>query len=118
MTASRFGRTDRRRLLLLLGLAILSTSMLTAVRRSSEARRLSADLEMLERTASSTRSELTQALVRADSLSSRTRMIEAGAALGLRPAAEAEFEWLERQRRPERIAPAEDTEVAVDEPRQ
>lgn len=104
MVASRFGQSNRRRVILLLALAALSTSMLAAVRRSSEARRLSTELEVLERAAGTARSELAEAMVRADSLSSRSHVMQVGASLGLRPAAETEFEWLDEGQRFEGIA--------------
>lgn len=115
--AARFGRTARRRLLLLLSLATLSASMLVAVRRSSEARRLSRELEALERAEDLARSALATSLVRADSLSSRARMISVGVAIGMRPATESEFEWVNDRRRPTRIARAREDEAADSEGR-
>ena len=106
MGAARFGRSSRRRVLFLIASATLATSMLVAVRRSSEARQLSQDLQALERTEDVVRSAVASALVRADSLASRARMISAGGAMGLRPATESEFEWLSQRPRPEHLARA------------
>ena len=106
MGASRFGRSARRRVLFLLAVATLATSMLVAVRRSSEARQLSGELQALERAEDSARSALSSAMVRADSLASRPRMILAGAAIGLRPVKETEFEWLNQRPRSHRLARA------------
>lgn len=104
MGAARFGRSARRRVLFLLAVATLSTSMLVAVRRSSEARQLSQELQALERAEDVAQSALSSAMIRADSLGSRPRMISAGAAIGLRPVTEAEFEWLKQRPRSDRLA--------------
>jgi len=106
MGAARFGRSARRRVLFLLAVAILAASMLVAVRRSSEARQLSRELGALERAEDVAESALASALVRADSLASRTRMIRAGAKIGLRPVTEAEFEWLSQRPTAHRLARA------------
>ncbi len=112
MGAARFGRSARRRMLFLLAVAALAASMLVAVRRSSEARQLSQELEALEQAEDVVRSALASAMVRADSLASRSRMLSAGAAIGLRPVTEAEFEWLRQRLRPQRLARA--TDAAAD----
>lgn len=106
MGASRFGRSARRRVIFLLAVAMLAASMLVAVRRSSEARQLSRELQALERAQDVARSALSSAMVRADSLASRPRIMGAGATLGLRPVTEAEFEWLNQRPRSDRLARA------------
>lgn len=104
MGAARFGRSARRRIVLLLAAATLAASMLVAVRRSSEARQLSRELEALERAEDVASADLAVAMVRADSLASRTRMLVAAGSIGLRPIRESEFEWLGKQPRSDRIA--------------
>ena len=107
MGAAQFGRSDRRRVLFLLAVTTLAGSMLVAVRRSSEARQLSSELQMLERSEDVARAALASAMIRADSLASRERMMSAGGAIGLRPILETEFEWLDQRPSFDRIAHAE-----------
>lgn len=104
MGASRFGRSARRRVIFLLAVATLAASMLIAVRRSSEARQLSRELQTLERAEDVARADLASAMVRADSLASRPRMLAAAGAIGLRPIRETEFEWLGKLPRHDRVA--------------
>lgn len=104
MGASRFGRSARRRIILLLAATALAASMLVAVRRSSEARQLSRELAALERAEDVASAALASAIVRADSLASRPRMLVAAGAIGLRPIRESEFEWLGTQPRGDRLA--------------
>ncbi len=68
--------------------------MLVAVRRTSEARRLSTQIAALESHEDVVRSNLARALVRADSLGSRSRLIAVAAELGLRPSTELDIQWL------------------------
>lgn len=87
-------RTLRRRSLSVLGVLAVAASMVTAVRRGAEARHLSREIEVLERAEQVTRDRMSRLVHRVDSLSSRARMREAAAKLGLRPATDREIVFL------------------------
>lgn len=72
----------------------LGGSMLAAVERGSEARRLSDEIDRLEQREAVTRGRLADAMRRVDSLSSRDRIARAAARLGLRPASDEEITFL------------------------
>lgn len=85
---------SRRRLLVLLGIGTLVFSMTSVVRRDAEARRLSRELEVLERVEQAARDQAAEALRRVDSLGSRARIREAARRLGLRPSEDSEIVFL------------------------
>lgn len=88
-------RALRRRTLPVLGVLLVAASMVAAVKRGAEARRLSREIEVLERAELVTRDRMSRLIHRVDSLSSRARMREAAAKLGLRPATDREIVFLE-----------------------
>lgn len=90
----------RRRLLALAGVGLLAFSMTSVVRRDAEARRLSRELEVLERAEQATRDRLAEEQGRVDSLASRARIREAAAELGLRPSRDSEIVFLREAARP------------------
>jgi hypothetical protein len=96
-------RTLRRRLLPLLGAVIVAASMATAVRRGAEARRLSREIEALSRAERVTRGRMAAVMGRLDSLSSRARIREAAAELGLRPSTDREIVFLKDVDQPSSI---------------
>lgn len=80
---SRVG--DRRRRALLLGSVLaLVASMIVSVRRTADGRRLVESLNALQSEESILRAQLAEQLIRVDSLSSRERIAEVAASLGLR----------------------------------
>lgn len=91
-------RAVRRGLLLVVTAAIVAASMASAVKRGAEARRLSRDLEALQRTEQITRERLAEVRWRADSLASRARIAAVGPELGLRPATERDIVFLAEPR--------------------
>lgn len=95
-------RTLRRRLFLCLGVLLVAVSMATAVRRGGEARRLSREIEALDRAEEVTRERIARLTARVDSLASRARIRKAAGELGLRPATDREIVFLEN------VAPGED----------
>lgn len=78
----------------LLGAVALVLSMASVVRRGTEARRLSKEVEVLRRAEQITRDRLDQVARRADSLASRARIREVAGRLGLRPATDLEIVFL------------------------
>ncbi len=74
--------------------AAVAFSMASAVKRGAHARQLSRELQALQMAEQVTRDRLASARMRADSLSSRKRIREAAAELGLRPASDAEIIFL------------------------
>lgn len=88
-------RALRRRLIPVLGALLVAVSMATTVRRGAEARRFSREIEALSGAEQVTRDRLARLMWRVDSLSSRARMREAAAKLGLRPATDGEIVFLE-----------------------
>lgn len=88
-------RTLRRRSLPLLGMLVVAASMATAVRRGAEARGLSREIEALHRAEQITRDRIGRVQGRLDSLSSRRRIGEVAAELGLGPATDREIVFLE-----------------------
>ncbi len=74
-----------------LALLILTGSMAMSVRRGSEARGLSDDVQELNRTELVLREQVAAALRRADSLQDRARLDDAARRLGLRPARDSEI---------------------------
>lgn len=78
------------------GAAVLALggSMLAAVERGSEARRLSDEIDRLEQREAVARGRVADAMRRVDSLGSRERIARAAARLGLRPASDEEITFL------------------------
>lgn len=83
-----------RRLFVGVSLATLGAAMLAAVERGSEARRLSDEIDRLERREAVVRGRVADGMRRVDSLSSRERITRAAARLGLRPASDEEITFL------------------------
>lgn len=83
-----------RRLFVAASVAALGAAMVAAVERGSEARRLSEEIERLERQEAMARSRVAGAMRRVDSLSSRDRIARAASRLGLRPSDDDEITFL------------------------
>lgn len=77
-----------------LSAAALVGSMLVAVRRDGAAREAITDADSLRREVQAAREVLNRELRRADSLSSRQRIVEVAGRMGLRPAEDGEVRFL------------------------
>ncbi len=87
-------RTLRRWALPALLVAAVAFSMASAVKRGAHARALYQEIQALQRAERVTLERLTEERRRADSLSSRARIRNAAAELGLRPADDREITFL------------------------
>ena len=85
---------------------MLVASMVWTVRRQTEARAVAQAIDSLESVEVVERARFAAAMRRADSLSSRSRLLEAAAELGLRPASDEEISFIEDVSPPEERPPA------------
>jgi len=89
-----WSRSRRRFLGITIAVLVLVASMGWTVRRTTEARRVARAIDSLESVEVVYRARLAAAMRRADSLSSRSRLLEAAAELGLRPATDEEIVFI------------------------
>ena len=87
-------------------------SMVWTVRRQTEARAVAVTIDSLESIEVVERARFAAAMRRADSLSSRVRLLDAAGELGLRPASEDEISFIE-----DVSPPMKRTSAEVPEPR-
>lgn len=96
--------TRWRTAVVLVSAAALVGAMFVAVRRDGRARRVLADTDSLRDAVQTARERLSRARRRADSLSSRPRIVEVAGRMGFRPAADTEVRRLEVSRNTEGTA--------------
>ena len=94
-------RSRRRFLGITVAALVLVGSMGWTVRRTTEARKVARAIDSLESVEVVYRARLAAAMRRVDSLSSRSRLLEATADLGLRPATDEEIVFIGDVRPPD-----------------